>query len=31
MEDIELSGFHIEGYIKIWDPESLEIIINMRA
>lgn len=31
MEDIEISSFHIESHIKIWDPESLEIIVDMRA
>ena len=31
MENIETSGIHIESHIKIWDPESSEVIINMRA
>lgn len=31
MENIETSGFHIEGHIKIWDPETKEILIDMRA
>jgi hypothetical protein len=24
------TGVHIEGHIKIWDPESKEIYVNKR-
>jgi len=30
MQSKELTGVHIEGHIKIWDPESAEIYINKR-
>lgn len=31
MENTESTGFYIESHIKIWDPESCEIIVDMRA
>jgi len=30
MQSKDLSGIHIEGHIKIWDPSTNEIIINKR-
>jgi hypothetical protein len=27
----EKSGFHIEGHIKIFDPESDEVYVSARA
>ncbi len=30
MQGKDLSGIHIEGHIKIWNPESGEIIVNKR-
>ena len=30
MQTKELTGIHLEGHIKIWDPESKEIYINKR-
>jgi hypothetical protein len=27
----ETGGFHFEGHIKIWDPESAEVYIDKRA
>jgi len=27
----EAGGFHVEGHIKIFDPESKEIIRNIRG
>jgi len=28
MQSNELTGVHIEGHIKIWDPKSAEIYVN---
>lgn len=30
MQGKDLSGIHVEGHIKIWDPESAEVYINKR-
>jgi hypothetical protein len=30
MQNRDLGGIHVEGHIKIWDPESQEIYINKR-
>jgi hypothetical protein len=30
MQNKDFSGIHVEGHIKIWDPESQEIYINKR-
>lgn len=30
MQNKDLSGIHLEGHIKIWNPESGEIFINKR-
>ena len=30
MQSKDVTGVHIEGHIKIWDPESQEIYINKR-
>ena len=30
MQSKDLTGIHIEGHIKIWDPESKEVYINKR-
>lgn len=30
MQSKDLSGIHIEGHIKIWDPSTNEVIINKR-
>ena len=30
MQNKDFGGFHIEGHIKIWDPDSKEIYINKR-
>jgi hypothetical protein len=30
MQSNELTGVHIEGHIKIWDPKSEEIYVNKR-
>jgi hypothetical protein len=30
MQTKEATGIHIEGHIKIWDPESQEIYVNKR-
>ena len=30
MQNKDFSGIHIEGHIKIWDPNSKEIYINKR-
>ncbi len=27
----ETSGFHVEGHIKIFDPENEEVFINSRG
>lgn len=31
MDNIETSSIHIESHIKIWDPETCEVILNTRA
>jgi hypothetical protein len=30
MQSKDLTGIHIEGHIKIWDPESKKVFINKR-
>ena len=30
MQTKDVTGIHIEGHIKIWDPESKEIYVNKR-
>jgi hypothetical protein len=30
MQSKDLTGIHIEGHIKIWDPESQKVYINKR-
>ncbi len=30
MQNRDLTGIHIEGHIKIWDPENKEIYVNKR-
>lgn len=30
MQTKDLTGIHLEGHIKIWDPESKEVYINKR-
>lgn len=30
MQSKEHTGIHIEGHIKIWDPESSEVFVNKR-
>lgn len=30
MQNKDFGGIHVEGHIKIWDPESQEIYINKR-
>jgi len=30
MQSKDVTGVHIEGHIKIWDPESKEIYVNKR-
>jgi len=30
MQNRDTTGIHVEGHIKIWDPESTEVYINKR-
>jgi len=30
MQNRDLTGIHVEGHIKIWDPESQKIYVNKR-